>query len=258
MPPLTIVRTRAAQRAGRQELELRRSVGAEIGRAREDAGISLRRLARAAGISHSHLWAIEAGLVSPSFEVLARIAGALGGRPVVRIEPGTGPLIRDHLQAAMLQALMGELHPRWRRFLDVPVYRPARGSIDLVLDDPGEPITVATEAQSQLRRIEQQVRWATMKADALQAGGARELGPMLRSEMSVSRLLLLRVTKLTMEVARMYGDLLAAAYPARYADAVSALTGTASWPGPALVWMDVEQGVGRLRSMPPRGVALGR
>jgi transcriptional regulator with XRE-family HTH domain len=258
MPPLTPRRTRAAQLAARQEAELRRAVGMEIRRLREDTGISLRRLSTAAGVSYGHLWAIESGTVSPSFEVLARVAGALGGRPIIRIDPGTGPLIRDHIQAAMLQGALSQLHPRWRRLLDVSVYRPVRGSIDLVLDDPAEAITVATEVESQLRRIEQQVRWATTKADALALGGARELASVTGRPSAVSRLLLLRVTSTTLQVARTYGDVLKAAYPARHADALAALTGTNTWPGPALVWMDVSAGRATFRSSPPRGIDVGR
>jgi transcriptional regulator with XRE-family HTH domain len=257
MPPLSPRRTRAAHIAGRQQLELRRAVGAEIRRLREDAGLSIRRLAAAAGISHSLLAAIEAGDVSPSFEVLSRIAGALGGRPVVRIEPGAGPLVRDHIQAAMLQGCVREAHQRWRRFLEVNVYRPVRGSIDLVLDDPDEPITVATEAHSQLRRLEQQIRWGTMKADALANGGARELGSIRGPMTNVSRLLLLRVTTGNLAVVRAYADVMAAAHPANHAEAIAALTGTTPWPGPALVWMDVTNGKATLRPTPPRGINLG-
>jgi transcriptional regulator with XRE-family HTH domain len=237
---------------------LRRTLGAEIRTMRLDAGVSLRRLAAAAGISHGLLSAFEVGDVSPSLEAFARIAHALGGRPIVRIEPATGPVIRDHLQAAMLQGLLGVLHPRWRRFVEVPVYRPVRGVIDLVLDDPHEPITIAGEAHSQLRRLEQQIRWATAKADALQAGGARELTSVVRPGADVSRLLILRVTRATLEVARTYGDVLAAAYPARHVDTLAALTGSQPWPGPALIWMDVMKGKATLREAPPRAVALGR
>src|SRR5918996_2257780 len=115
MPPLARPRNRAIQLAGRHELELRRAIGNEIRRHREDAGISLRRLAAAAGISHGELWAIESGLISPSLEALTRIAGALGGRLAFRLDPGTGPIIRDHIQAALLQGLLPVVHSRWRK-----------------------------------------------------------------------------------------------------------------------------------------------
>jgi transcriptional regulator with XRE-family HTH domain len=234
--------------------------------AREDAAISLSRLAREAGVSKGYLHALEGGQEHPSLETLTKLAAALGSRINVRLEPGIGPLIRDHIQAAMVQGLIQALHPRWKRFLEVAVHRPVRGVIDLVLHDPDEPMLIASEAQSELRRLEQQVRWSRAKADALAEGGATELAELFASTERneggnvppVSRLLLLRSTRATHEVVATYADLLAAAFPARHADALAALTGTAAWPGPALARMIVAKGIGSLRDAPPRGVRLGR
>jgi transcriptional regulator with XRE-family HTH domain len=234
--------------------------------AREDAGISLSRLAREASLSKGYLHAIEGGEEHPSLETLTKLAAALGSRINVRLEPGIGPLIRDHIQAAMLQGLIQALHPRWKRFLEVAVHRPVRGVIDLVLHDPDEPVLVASEAQSELRRLEQQIRWSRAKADALAEGGASDLAELLASTQrneggnvpAVSRLLLLRSTWATHKVVATYTDLLATAYPAPHADTLAALTGTGPWPGPALVWMQVAKGIGSLREAPPRGIRLGR
>jgi transcriptional regulator with XRE-family HTH domain len=253
--------------AARNAREVTLAMGRDIRQAREDAGISLSRLAQEAGISKGYAHAIEAGEEHPSLATLTKLAAALGSRLNVRLEPGIGPPIRDHIQAAMVQGLLAVLHPRWKRFLEVPVSRPVRGVIDLVLDDPAEPQIVAAEAQSELRRIEQQVRWSKAKAEALASGGAAELVQILgrsghdeqsRGAPSVSRLLLLRSTRTTHQVVATYADLLATAFPARHGDAVAALTGTASWPGAGLVWMDVAHGVGSLRHEPPRGIRLGR
>ena len=241
------------------------AIAAEVRRARDDAGISQRRLASVAGVSQGTLSRIETGEVEPTLEVLARIAAALGGEVSMRIYPGTGPIVRDHIQAAMVQALLLALHPRWKRFVEVAVDKPVRGVIDLVIHDPEEPVLVAGEAQSELRRIEQQIRWSRAKADALAEGGSSELAGVLASRngheggpsLTVSRLLLLRSTRATRRVVATYADILAAAYPAKHADAVAALTGTAPWPGPALVWMDVSKGIGSLRQEPPRGIRLG-
>lgn len=81
---------------------------------------------------------------------------------------------------------------------------------------------------------------------------------MFRAGTPVSRLMLLRVTETTLKLARTYGDLLAVAYPAKHVDAISAIVGTARWPGPALVWMDATKGVAVMRDTPPRGITLGR
>jgi transcriptional regulator with XRE-family HTH domain len=259
-------RTLIQRATARNAREVTHAIGREIRQAREDAGLSLSRVAEVAGISKGYAHALEAGEEHPSLAVLAKLTAALGSRLSVRLDAGAGPLIRDHIQAAMVTAMLSVLHRRWRRFVEVPVSRPVRGVIDLLLHDPDEPQLVASEAQSQLRRIEQQIRWSKAKAEALATGGATELAEALvsshrgdaRSEPVVSRLLLLRSTRATHEVVATYTDLLAAAYPAAHVDAAAELTGTAVWPGPALVWMDVWKGIGSLRHEPPRGIRLGR
>ncbi len=152
-------------------MELRRHLADEIRRYREDAGLSQLRVANAAGVSQSVLSELEAGKGDPGVEVLARIGAALGGRLTVRIDPGTGSPIRDHIQAAIGECVLGLASAQWRRLLEVAVYQPVRGVIDLVLHDPDQHVIVATEIQSELRRLEQQMRWLHAKADALAVGG---------------------------------------------------------------------------------------
>ena len=242
------------QRVGHQRARvLLQQVVAELTTLRQDCGLSMRAVAAAAGIDGSTLADLEAGRCAPSIEILARVGTALGTSLSIRFQPGTGPLVRDHLQAAMIQALLRVLHARWTRGLEVAVYRPIRGVIDIVLEDRAQAVLVATEAQSELRRIEQQVRWSRMKADALAA--ARSEPTMT---VDVSRLLLLRSTRSTRAVVRQYADVLAAAYPARHTDLVAALTGTAAWPGSGIVWCAVDGGEARILERPPRGITLGR
>jgi transcriptional regulator with XRE-family HTH domain len=229
---------------------------------RADAGVSMRALARAAGISSSTLSEIESCDTDPGIEALARIAVALGGELTVRIDHGTGPLVRDHIQAAMVQALLGSLDPRWHAGLEVAVYRPVYGVIDVVLDerhaasrpDPTVGLAVvAGEAHSQVRRAEQQLRWANAKADALAiARGAASLAA------PVTRLLLLRSTRANRAVVATYADLFGTTHPARCADAFDALTGTAPWPGSAIVWCLVGKTSAELLREPPPGIRVGR
>jgi hypothetical protein len=134
------------------------------------------------------------------------------------------------------------------------VYRPVRGSIDLVLDAIAEPL-VACEAQADLRRIEQQLRWSRAKADALAAARQDDEATPARP---VSRLLLLRSTRRSRAIAAQHGDLLAAAYPAITPDAYAALTGEAPWPGDSIVWCRVESGRAIVLDRPPRGLLVGR
>jgi transcriptional regulator with XRE-family HTH domain len=248
-------RTKLERIGARQAREARRSIALEVERARSDAGLSVRRLAAAAGISHGTLLSIERGDHDPTTEVVARVAAVLGMSLSVRLYPGSGPLIRDQHQAAMLGALIDIAHPRWTRQLEVSVYRPVRGFIDCVLDAAGEP-TVACEAESDLRRIEQQVRWSRAKADALATARSSEASAV--PSRGVARLLLLRSTTRTRAIVAQHAELITTAYPACTADAYRALTGLASWPGDALLWCRVEDGVAVVLDRPPRGISVGR
>ncbi len=218
---------------------------------REDAGRSQAAIAREASINQAYLSRIEAGVAAPSVEVLMAIAAALGCDLSVRMFPGTGPRIRDRIQVAMSEALIASLHPRWRIQPEVPVYRPVRGVIDVVLADASAHVAVPTELQSELRRVEQQIRWSVQKADALAAM------PELAGE-HVSRLLVVRNTAAMRETVRAAARTLSPAYPAKVADVIASLTADRPWPGAAMLWANVEGGQARILDGPPRGVTVGR
>jgi len=57
----------------------------------------------------------------------------------------------------MLKSLLSSLSNRWIPNLETAVYRPARGVIDLRARRPQLALIVATEALSELRRLEQLV-----------------------------------------------------------------------------------------------------
>jgi transcriptional regulator with XRE-family HTH domain len=238
--------------------DLRRALGLEIQRLRLDAGLSQRRLAIVSGVDQSHLSRIERGDVEPSVSTLVAIADALGGDVRLRIYPGTGPRLRDPLQATMLDALLKILHPRWRPALEVPVHRPARGVIDVVLDDSESPTIIAGEAESDLRRIEAQTRWANEKSEALPSSDVWRFAAVDRRP-RISRLLLLRSTDRTRALANRHRALLRAIYAARPADAYAALTHPSTpWPDASILWVRVDADAVTVLPNPPRGVEVGR
>ena len=201
---------------------------------REDAGVSRRQLAAASGVDVRYLARIEAGRESPSLATYQRLAAALGADLHARIYPNTGPSLRDRHSARMLETLLEPLHARWQRYTELGVTRPHRGWIDLGLHDPIGHQFVASELQSELRRLEQLVRWHAAKAESLPSWeGWPHLGP----EPAISRLLVVRRTRTTLAVARDVARQLRVAYPAHPDDALAALVGTAPWPGPAIVWI---------------------
>jgi transcriptional regulator with XRE-family HTH domain len=243
---------------GRTASELRRALGAELKRTRLDAGLSLRGLARAADVTPSHLSEIERGIAEPSLAVLASLARVLGADVSIRLFPGTGPRIRDRFQAPIVEALLREAHPSWKRLVEVPVWRPVRGVIDTVVVRPGE-VAVAIEVHSEIHRLEQQLRWAREKADALPSAEAWSMLLAGAPAVPVSRMLVLRSTRANRDLANAFESTLHAAYPARAADAVRALRDSAApWPGPALIWADAAAGGARILDRPPRSVTVGR
>lgn len=255
---MTTRHTRLRLEAGRRAQGMVRSVGESFRNVREDAGLPQRQIAGAAGIAQSHYSEIEAGAAMPSLEVLAAIALALGGETSIRFHPGTGPRLRDRTQAVMVEEFLSHVHPRWSRFVEVPVYRPAAGVIDLVLADAASPLLVATEFQSQLRRLEQQLRWSRAKADSLPSTTIGALSGLDFGSDRISRVLVLRSTRDTRALAGDFERTLAIAYPARAREVLDAVTGTRIWPGAGIVWMHVEGSRAHLMDGPPRGVRLGR
>jgi transcriptional regulator with XRE-family HTH domain len=205
----------------------------DLTRLREDAGVSRARLANEAGVDRRYLDRIETGLARPTIETYQRLAAALGADLSMRVYANTGPAIRDRHQAVVLELLLGVVHPRWRPFTEIGVRRPSRGWIDLGLHDAAAHVFVAGELESGLRRLEQQIRWQAMKAESLPSWeGWAQLG----EEPAISRLLVVRRTRATRAVAQEFWRQLRVAYPAHPDDALTSLTGTAPWPGPALIW----------------------
>ena len=235
----------------RLEREAIASVGRQVYQRRLDAGVTQAGLARASGVSQGHLSRIEAGASWPSLDLLLAIGAALGADLSVRFFPGAGPRLHDRFQAPMVDALVSLLDPRWTAEPEVPVLRPVRGVIDLVIYDRAAALAIACEAQSEIRRLEHVIRWSAEKAEALES--------VERFPASRSRLLLVRSTVATRDLARQFEATLRAAYPARAADAWAALTRPdVAWPGPAILWARVERGSAMILDRPPRGVRLGR
>ena len=95
------------QRARRRSRDQLQALASEMRALREDAGISQRAVAHAAGLAQSSLSGIEGGQTEPSLETLGRLAAVLGCDLSVRLFPNTGPAIRDRFQARIVEALIG-------------------------------------------------------------------------------------------------------------------------------------------------------
>jgi transcriptional regulator with XRE-family HTH domain len=233
-------------------MELRRQVGQEYRTLRTDAGLSLRQVAEAAGLSYSFLRQVEAGEREASVSVLAALGEVLGADLSIRLYPNTGPRIRDGIQARIGEETLRIAHPVWGRLTEVGVFRPARGRVDIVLHRP--EVVIANEIQSQLTRLEQQVGWATLKAESLPSA---EFWRFADPQPQISRLLILRSTRATRELAARFEETLKASYPAPAGAVHAALVDGAPWPGAGLLWADVDGDDVRIRDRPPRGIRVG-
>lgn len=138
--------TSMERRIAERQREARRSIGRELREARLTANLSMRQVSAAAGLHHSHLPRIEAGERWPSQEALVALATVMGFDTSIRLFQSNGPRIRDRIQALMIEALLAVLHQRWTARLEVAVYRPVRGVIDVVLRDRDTDDIVAGEA----------------------------------------------------------------------------------------------------------------
>ena len=224
---------------GRAASDLRRRLGADLRRHRQDAGLSLRAVAKAAGIDPSHLSAIERGAREASLAVLAAVAQVLGLDVAIRLFAATGPSIRDRHQAPIVEALLASLSQPWRSHVEVAVRRPVRGVIDVVL--VRDELVVAVEVHSELRSVEQIIRWSSAKAEALPSADlwARLLR---RAPPHIDRLLVIRATRANRAIVDAHRNTFDTTFPASTGSVIAALRDGAPWPGPSLLWATTATG----------------
>ncbi len=257
--PMAITRTEVTRETARRMRRFWLQNGEEIRRLREEAGVSLGGACRQSPASTSHtlrgskpVWRDQA------VEVLTAIGVALGAELSLRYYPGSGPRLHDRFQAPMVETLLRELDARWTARLEVPITAAvARRHRPRSHRSPKLRSTVACEVQSELRRLEQQIRWSTEKADGLRWPSRRD-----RPECAAFCLTLTRPSfdrsdprdRPTVRDDPRYGLSGASAD-----DVVRALTtSSAPWPGAGIVWMNLHGRSATLMAYPPRGVSLGR
>jgi len=228
--------TRLQLSAVRRAEGLVRDLADDFRRLREDAGVTQRALARAAGVDQAVISRLESGQGRPTIETYARLSAALGSDLSVRVFPNTGPAIRDRHQARISEAIIRAIDRRWTAVPEVGVRQPVRGWIDLALVDRSNAIVVAVEVQSALHRLEQLVRWSNAKAEALPSAHGWPFGLPSDNAPAVTKLLVVRSTASTRAVVTAFESTVSTAYPGDRVQALAALEGRATWPGSSLIW----------------------
>lgn len=244
--------TRRRREIRERQAAVRMAIGRELKSARLDGGVSIRSLGAAVGVDPSHLARAEAGTHALSQDALVAVATGLGRDVSFRLFEASAPLVRDRISAVMHEELLGDLDPRWSSLLEVTVYRPVRGVIDLVLRDRTYGDLVAGEGHSRLHTVEGQLRHASGKADSLPSARGWPWSDTIDAP-PASRLLVLRSCAAMHDLVRALPTTFATAYPADTERAVAALTGPHErWPGAAIVWVRVDGSRTRLlRGIPP-------
>ena len=229
----TLLQT-AADRRGEA---IRHDLAEHLRRLADDAGVTVAALATASELAPSYVARILAGVTRPTVQTYVRLGAVLGADFSAKFYPTTGPQVRDRHQGRILEVILEERHARWDPFTEVRVHKPDRGWIDLALHERREHVIVASEIQSELNRVEQLVRWQQAKAASLPSWeGWQQLG----DAPGISNLLVIRRTKATRAIAAEFERQLRVAYPAHPDDALAALRGTSSRPGPAMGWAVIE------------------
>ena len=239
-----------------RSVDLRSRLAKELLTARTSRGLSQRDLAAEAGVDRRWIAKAEAAKANLTLDALSAIATVLGTEASIRLFEATGPRLRDHIQVRLLAAFLAPLHPRWTRRLEVPVYRPSRGVIDLLLVERAASQLVSTEAHSVIERAERQLRWAALKTDALPSADGYPWGT---QDPTVRRLLVLRSTAEMHETVNAASAVFNTAYPGvtrRATETLARPDGILA--ADTIVWVEVRGDASRLLDGPPRGVEVGR
>jgi hypothetical protein len=208
-------------------------------------------------VDPSHLSRVLGEASAISNDTLVAVATGLGYDVSIRLFESVGPRVRDRIQVRMIEALLAALHPRWLARLEVAVHRPVRGVIDVVLQDRETSDLVAGEGHSAISSVEQQLRWARQKADALPSAIAFPwaTGP---TSPRVGRMLLLRSCAANHRLVSSLPETFRTAYPDSTTVAASALRdGDRPWPGAAILWVHVDGAGTRLMGSVPRAALIG-
>lgn len=126
---------RRIDRGSRIATEIHLRLARELREERIAAGLSQRRLARAAGITHSSISRIEAGRApATTIKRYAQLFALLGNRLTMRVHPEGSPL-KDAAQLRTLDRLRPRVHPSVRHRTEVLIGTPGDlRSWDMALD----------------------------------------------------------------------------------------------------------------------------
>lgn len=218
-------RERASDRGARTARHDLATVGTEIRAARLSAGLSLRDVGRATGMSYSQVGRLErAALPSATPLQLARVGAAVGLDVRIRAFPGPSA-VRDQAHVALLARFRARLGRPLSLRLEVPIpldhdQRAWDGVVAGFVDRPRAVLPV--EAETRLFDVQAQLRRVQLKC---RDGGASEL------------VLLAADTEANRRAARLSRSIMADQFPVPARQALSALAAGRHPGGASLLFL---------------------
>jgi transcriptional regulator with XRE-family HTH domain len=218
---------REAERALRQQST---RLADELRSFRLRTGVSQAAVAAAAGVSRSVVSRLEEG--NPEVALRTRFPGAavLGADQRLAAYEGSPALIRDTVQAPIIERLLGERDPRRQAAVEAAVPGPGRRSIDLRLDSPG--VCVLLEIESRVTSLEGIVRELHAKRQAILESWE------VAADQRVYCVLVLPLTRHHRALVRDHPETIRTAFPAPSDEIRRALEDASiPWPGDGILWI---------------------
>lgn len=203
---------------------------------------------RALGIDRTVISRLERGDPRVGLPIRFRVAAVLGADLRLTAYANSGALIRDSVQARILEIVLALIDRRWKRTVEAPLPGLDRRSIDLRLDGPA--CSVLCEVESRIGSLEEIIRELHAKRNAL--GAARNSG--LAAVLPIHALLIVPRTRHHLAIVRDHPRIIQAAFPMRPEAVDAALRDVASpWTGDGILWVRSKFGVipEAVRELPP-------
>lgn len=218
---------REAERALRQQST---RLADELRSFRLRTGVSQAAVAAAAGVSRSVVSRLEEGNPEVALRTRFRVAAVLGADLRLAAYEGAPALIRDTVQARIIERLLRERDPRRQATVEAAVPGPGRRSIDLRLDSPG--VCVLLEVESRVASLEGIVRELHAKRQALLESSE------LPTDRRIYCVLVLPVTRHHRALVRDHPETIRSAFPASSTTLLRALRdASVPWPDDGILWI---------------------
>ena len=207
-------------------------LGDELAALRLRAGLTQAAVGRALGIDRSVISRLERGDPQVGLPIRFCVAALLGAELKLNAYTRSGPLIRDTVQARIVEAILAWIDRRWRRSVEAHVPGADRRSIDLRLDGPAT--VVLCEVESRVGSLEEIIRELHAKRDAVRAARGGAGGP------PIYAVLILPRSRHHLEIVRHHPRTIEAAFPMPSAAVEAALKDvTIPWTGDGILWTPV-------------------